>query len=370
MQEIKKRRILLASVLKPVDEPRAFEKIGQSLANNGYEVFIAGTTASSKQTVDSITFLAHEVPSRISLSRIAVRFKILKSALKLKPDLLIVSTHELLGIGLIYRLLTGRKLIYDVQENYFKNILFTNAFPKILRWPLASLVRFKEMITSVFISGFVLAEKCYENELTFIGKKYCVAENKAKVPNDFHRTPDTNSIKLVFTGTLAESTGIFEAITLAQKLHELNSKVSLEIIGYAPLSSALERIRSAIKNCTFIKLIGGDHFVSHPKIYNSISKANFGIISYPVMPHTKERIPTKLYEYLACGLPFFIQENSSGTTSFKNYSTTFPIDFQNLDVNKILKFIQENHAVTTNEPNALWMKEESTLIQFINRLLI
>ena len=217
-----KTRILIASVLKPVDEPRAFEKIGQTLSNNGFEIFISGATVSSDQTVDSISFLPHKVSGRISLSRIAARFKILKAALRLKPDLFIVSTHELLGIGMIYRLLTRRKLIYDVQENYFKNILYTNAFPKFLRWPVASLVRFKEMVASTFVSGFILAEKCYEKELNFIGKIYCMAENKAKVPNGFQRRPDSNSIKLLFTGTLAESTGIFAAITLAKRLHALD----------------------------------------------------------------------------------------------------------------------------------------------------
>ena len=41
MQEIKKRRIVLASVLKPVNDPRMFEKMGQSLSAQ-YEVHIIG----------------------------------------------------------------------------------------------------------------------------------------------------------------------------------------------------------------------------------------------------------------------------------------------------------------------------------------
>jgi hypothetical protein len=41
MQEIKKRRIVLASVLKPVNDPRMFEKMGQSLSQM-YEVHIIG----------------------------------------------------------------------------------------------------------------------------------------------------------------------------------------------------------------------------------------------------------------------------------------------------------------------------------------
>ena len=42
MQEVKKRRIVLASVLKPVNDSRMFEKMGQSLAPY-YEVHIMGT---------------------------------------------------------------------------------------------------------------------------------------------------------------------------------------------------------------------------------------------------------------------------------------------------------------------------------------
>lgn len=365
MQEAKKTRILIASVLKPVDEPRAFEKIGQTLANNGYEVFIAGADASSRQTVDSISFLSHQVPSRISFSRADVRFKILRAALKLKPDLLIVSTHELLGIGLIYRLLTGRKLIYDVQESYFKNILYTNAFPKILRWPVASLVRFKEMIASLFVSGFILAEKCYEEELSFIGKKYCIAENKARIPEGFERKPDPNSIKLIFTGTLAESTGIFEAIALAKKLHELDSKVSLSIIGYAPLSSVLEKIRSEIKGCSFICLIGGDCFVSHQKIFESIANANFGIINYPSLEHTKNKMPTKLYEYHACGLPFIVSENEL----WKKSSLATAIDFSDYDPKDVFQQLKKDFQPFP-DPESEWTSEEERLLKFIASSLV
>src|SRR5258706_12878134 len=197
-----KRRILLASVLKPVDDPRAFEKMGQSLASAGYEVFIAGTFQSSEQTVDSITFLPHAKFKRISFSRIATRFKILNIALRLKPDLLIVSAHELLGVAFLYQLLLGRKIVYDVRENYFNNILYTKVLPKTLRRLIASLVRLKEIFTSFFMSGFILAERCYEQELNFVKKKFCIAENKCKVPAGFVRKPKKDSFKFLFTGTL------------------------------------------------------------------------------------------------------------------------------------------------------------------------
>jgi glycosyltransferase involved in cell wall biosynthesis len=367
MQEIKKRRILLASVLKPVDEPRAFEKIGQSLASAGYEVFIAGAPASAQQTVDSITFLPHPKVNRISLSRIITRVQILSSVFRVKPDVLIICTHELLGIAVIYRLLTGKKIIYDVQENYFANILYTHAFPAFTKRVIASIVRFKEVLASIFFSGFILAEQCYQHELSFVKKNCIVIENKCKLPLDFRRKEKEGSIRLIFTGTLAESTGVLEAIDFAKKLHALESKVELRIVGFSPLSSILQRINDEIQRHSFISLKGGDHFVSHADILEEIASADFGLISYPILPHTKERIPTKLYEYMACGLPFFLEENSSWVQACASFPHAFAISFQHADYNKTLETVKQRYAGKGRE-EALWQCEEPKLLSFLDAI--
>jgi len=156
MQEIKKRRILLASVLKPVDEPRMFERIGLSLADKGHEVFIAGFPSASGKSVNGIHFLPHPKFERLSIGRIKVRFAILKKTFHVKPDIFIVSTHELLGVAILYRILTGKKIVYDIQENYWRNIMYTSAFPRILRSLIAFPVRLKEIITSPLFSNFCL----------------------------------------------------------------------------------------------------------------------------------------------------------------------------------------------------------------------
>ena len=361
------KRILLASVLKPVDEPRAFEKIGQSLAAAGYKIFITGSSPSSKQTVDGIAFIAHEKLERISWARIAARFKILNTAFRLKPDLLIVSTHELMGVALIYRMCTGKKIIYDVQENYFKNILYTHAFQKSLRPLVAGLVRLKEIIVSFFFSGFILAEKCYEQELGFVKKKICVIENKCRVPIGFARNQTQDSIQLIFTGTLAESTGIFQAIDIAKRLHALDSKIKLDIIGFCPLPHVLQRIKNEIQSCHFILLKGGNHFISHQEIFDSIASANFGIISYPPSPHTKNRIPTKLYEYLACGLPVLMQVNSVWRKTSEKYKAAIYLDFTNYDAPQILHQLKLKSTFQPVE-DANWKREEVRLLSFLESI--
>ncbi len=88
---MKKRRIVLASLLKPVNDPRMCEKIGMSLAQSGqYEVHIIGYPSGTQVSESNVHF--HELPlfKRISIGRIGARLKAIQIVIKLKPELLII----------------------------------------------------------------------------------------------------------------------------------------------------------------------------------------------------------------------------------------------------------------------------------------
>jgi hypothetical protein len=82
-------------------------------------------------------------------------------------------------------------------------------------------------------------------------------------------------------------------------------------VGYCALQNIREEILNMLKDKPFINLIGFDHPVPHPIIMEEISKADFGIIYYPPLPHTSGSVPTKLYEYLACQLPILTWQNQT-----------------------------------------------------------
>lgn len=367
MQEIKKRRIVLASVLKPADEPRMYERMGQSLAGHGYEVFIVGSAPSSDWATNGIEFLAHQMPSRLSFQRIILRYKILKKIFKVRPEILIVTTHELLCAAILYRLLTGKKIIYDVQEDYFKNILYTNAFPKAIRHSIAFFVRLKETAASFFISRFILAERCYVHEIGFSKNKAVVIENKCRLPKNYLRKPTPDTIQLLFTGTLAESTGVFLAIDLAKKLFAFNAAIRLKIVGYCQQPATLQRIVKEISPYPFISLSGGDQFVPHLTIMNDIAQSHFGIISYLPSPHTAKKMPTKLYEYLSGGLPILLQAHSLWESFCNPYYACVAVHFDDIDPLTILTRLKRQ-IYFESVPTAKWEFEEATLIRLINPL--
>ncbi|MEQ8361774.1 MAG: glycosyltransferase [Cyclobacteriaceae bacterium] len=305
-----KQKIVIASTLKPQDDTRMFEKMAVNLAGIGdNEIYVIGQVSEGITANQGIHFLGHKPVNRIGIGRWLLPFRILLKTIKVKPKLLIANTHELLIVSIANRILFGTQIVYDIQENYYRNILYSEALPWYLRRPLALWVRFKEKVTSPLFHHFILAEKAYEKELTFIGNRYTILENKTVPPKAISRPSISGKINLLFSGTIASSTGIFEAIDLAEKLHQKDDRIHLTIIGYCALPSTREKVMEAIKNMSWITLKGLDHLVPHQEVLEEISKANFGIIYYPPSPHTEGSIPTKVYEYMAYQLPILTWQN-------------------------------------------------------------
>ncbi len=312
-----KKRVVLASVLKPVDDTRMLEKIGATLASEGFEVFIIGYPSSGKMAVPGITLLTLPRFSRVSFKRLQIPWIVFKKINQVKPEIIIINTPELLLVTVLNKILFGRRVVYDILENYYRNIRYTQTYPPGLRVLLAGIVRLTEIVFSPFIDRFLLAEKGYVQELKFVREPVTLENKLPKKVAETYKLNRSPYYKLLFSGTLAPTTGAFDAIKLSKELHAINPTYTLTLIGYAALPEILTRIRNEIAHAPFIKLIGGDKLVPHEDILQEISKAGTGIIIYPTNPGTQNSIPTKLYEYLALKLPVIISHTAESTELVK-----------------------------------------------------
>ncbi|MFZ6011929.1 MAG: glycosyltransferase [Bacteroidota bacterium] len=371
MPEEKKKKIVIASVLKPVNDSRMFEKIGISLAlSKSYEIHIIGFPAS---TVSHPSIQFHSLPyfKRLSLARVLAPWRILKKILYLQPDLLIITTHELLVAGFLTRIFTGCKLIYDIQENYYRNLLYSHGFPPIIRTLLALYVRAKETLSPMYVNYFFLAEMGYVKELTFPQKRMIILENKT-IRTNVSRTPgrlDEKIIKLLFTGTLAPTTGVFTAIELATKLHHLDPRIQLTIAGYCAQPAVLRQIKKAIGQYTHITLVGGDVLVPHERILNHIRDSHFGIIAYPKNPSTENSIPTKLYEYLGNLLPILLIDHQPWQKLCEPYRAAVVFDADRIDAHSLLHAMKNQAFYPSSPTEVFWDNEAPKLLQTVAAVL-
>ena len=178
---MEKTKVVIASVLKPIDDTRMYEKFGLSMAKtNKYDTNIIGFASKNVKPHDSLTFHPLGTFPRLSWARLWAPWKVYRIYLQVKPQLIIANTHEILLVTVLYKIFFGAKIIYDVRENYVKNIMHTTVFPRLLRPMLAAWVRLKELITKPFFNQYLLAEKIYRKQLGFLPDRAVVIENKYK----------------------------------------------------------------------------------------------------------------------------------------------------------------------------------------------
>ncbi len=366
-----KNVIAIISVLKPVDDTRNYEKIAKSISNtNKYGINIIGFLAKRISAYPNITFHPIFNFKRTSIKRIGASISIWKKLLKLKPELIIVSTSELLIVSVLYRILFGAKIIYDVRENYYRNIAYTNTYPWLVRYSLAHIVRTIERIASRFINRFIVAEKVYLIQMKFLSSKAILIENKALIPDYIMNEKPTKSEKLVFvySGTIAEHYGIFDAIEFVKNLKTVIDYVELIIIGFAAQEKVYRKLLSIIERSTYIKLIGGDTLVPHNLVLMEMYKADFCLLPYHEHRSTAGRIPTKLFECLAMEKPVIITPNPVWNSIIAQNNAGIIHDFKSTNhalLQKLNNTYYGNHMASQHE----WNHSSKKIINTIQGLI-
>ncbi|GAB4329690.1 MAG: hypothetical protein OHK0038_03830 [Flammeovirgaceae bacterium] len=363
-----KKKIVLASVLKPPDDVRMYEKLGKSLSEM-YEVHLLGLQTTHSIVEDDVVKF-YPIFQKDKNARISASWKFLKKVVEIKPDALIVCTIELLPIALWYCFLHPCMLIYDVQENYVYNVLYQNIYRKSLKYFLAIGIRMVEWISRLITTHYFLAEKTYQNELTFTRGKDTVLENKAVIPSHLLPTkqdfPKKINPKLfVYSGTISRVYGALDALNFLLKWRESDDKVCLLFIGrFAEKEVAEEILKNAILYPENIKLIGGNEWVSHAQILESLKKADLAILPYQPNRSTKDCIPTKLYECMAMGVPMLIRRNPLWEEICAPFHAAVFTNFNQNEVRQVMEKIQKtNFYPNGNAKMAFWESEKEKLLE-------
>ncbi len=366
----KPKKIMIASVLKPIDDVRMYERMAWSISKEtDWETHILGScNPIPEKPLDRVVFHPVFNFGRAGWKRLFAPFRAFIEFMRVRPDCLIVNTHELLWAGLWYKLIFRKRLFYDVRENYGLNILHTNAFPKVLRRFLSFSVRLKERLVQPFIEANFMAERCYLEELPFSVTKTALLENKYNpFPSGILPPPEPkqsdSTLHFLFSGTIAEHYGVFDCVEMVDRFHREGCPVKLTIIGYAAQKHVGEKLKAICNEKDYIQLIGIDHLVPHQRIVSAIRSADVGVLAYQENVSISNRIPTKLYEYLANGL-----------TVISTEEVLFPKSLENMVyICKLLSEVELNKINQLHSPSlpqsvlqeCLWNKETMTLIEFL-----
>jgi glycogen(starch) synthase len=324
--------ILLASVLKPTNDTRMLGKFARTLAAAGARVAVAGRAGAASPLPAGISQHAIFAGGRLSLGRLAAQGRYWRLLGQLRPALVVVHAPELLPLTLLWQALgPGRQFIYDIRENYALNVSTQGVYQGLARRALAAGLRWIEGLAARRAAALTLAEESYATELPFLqllpASRVVVLENKyqpaigEQLPQAQRPLPAPHEpLRLLYSGTISELNGVFAAVALAEALQASRpGGVLLTIIGFCQQPEVLARLAHQQEEGLPIRLVGGATAVPHTTIVAEIERSHLGLALYKEHPSTWRCRPTKLFEYLAHGLPVLIPENPHWEALIRQY---------------------------------------------------
>lgn len=355
----KRPKIVLASVLKSVDEPRMFEKFAWALREK-YEVHIIGYASDHElPAIESIHFhpifdFADGKQRRVQASSV-----FLKRLHRIQPDLLVVHAVELLPAACWYALKQNIPLCYDVLENYWRNIIYQDNYSRLIKWPLAIGMRAVEWMSRSVVKHYFLAEQCYAQEFAFASGKFSILENKFRKLDGIERKVNQSErVHLVYTGTISAVYGAKEAFLFAKRLVNDGILLTLTMIGKVESHELGTWLAEQGTYYDWFDWKGEQEAVSHRMIIEMLAGADYALLPYQPNRSTQNCIPTKMYECLALGVPMIIQNNPLWENVCAPHDAAIFLDFPSNTTNEF-KAKQANHAPYPNgrAQDACWRDE-------------
>jgi len=367
-------KILIASVLKPVNDPRAFGKLGLSLREtNKYHLNIIGFFAKNAINLKNVVFAAIYHASRLHPKRLLVSRSFVKNLEGYRPDLVIVTTYELLPAAIWGKKRYKYKLVYDVQENYSFNIIDHQTLPIGFRHLIAKGIRFIENKAAPYIDHFLLAEENYQHELPFLSN-FTVLQNKFQgnvEPVKPFRLNHMKRFNFIISGTITPSYGIAEAVEWFGIIVDKYPGSVLTIIGHVTLKSYRQKLESMVPGRSGIHLNLSPNPIPSSDILDALRSADIVLLPYQQKASIKYKIPTKLFEALAMGKPVLHSENDRWSDMVMRYPGGKAIDFAN--TKNAFKDFEDFLSLTFYQAppskDLTWENEKSRLINLVDKLL-
>ncbi len=288
------RVVHLTTVHDPFDN-RVFHRECRSLAAAGFEVVLLAPgedEAIEGFRVGGLPRYGHRL-TRMSLG-VARAFL---QALARRADLYHFHDPELIPAGLLLRLL-GRRVIYDIHEDNRTALQEREYLPSWLRALIAgTLARFEEGASRHF--HLVLAERYYAERFPRGEAILNYARFPALDEGQLAARPRAGHPRLIYTGNVKSYRGAHRHARLLRHLPD----AELFLVGRCDPRLAADLQAGTEPGRLHLEGVGGH--VPHERIVSYYLRESWtaGLALFPPSRHTRRKELTKIFEYMAFGIP-------------------------------------------------------------------
>lgn len=305
-------QIAHVSTVHQLKDPRIFYLECWSQAKSGHAVhYIVQSNLEREITEDGITIHSAgptaEITGGFRLGRRLRRiWKAFNTAQKLEVDVYHLHDPELIPVGILLRWLTRRIVVFDAHEDDVAYILQKEYIPRPLRRLLATMMSLNVRLAARFLSAIVVCDKGVYNlfKEKYGAKDVIIAHNFPR-QDVFFPSQTEKVYDLVYHGTIPKYhlECAFEVATILKSRGVLATWLFLGLC--VSKEWAFQEIeRRGLQN----EFTLDPQWVSYYEVVERVRQARIGFIPLPDLPKFQTNIPSKLFEFMALGMPTVLSD--------------------------------------------------------------
>ena len=287
-------RLLHLSTVHPASDPRILEKEAAAMAAAGHEVtvlarFAEGAAERGQNLGLRVDMLPHQASRR---GRLLDQWSLAGRIADYRPDLIFVHDPELLPFANWLKR-RGYGVVYDAHEDLPLQLLSKPWLPSWSRMPAAMVTLLAQKPLMAGLDGRLAATEPVAASLG------CPATVVRNFP-DLSRFPKPTSPAkrekaFAYVGAISEIRGLREMMDLLQRFPDYR----LVLVG----RWESEALRTWAQEHPAWSRVDATGPLPHHEAIETVANARLGLCLLHSRPNYLEALPTKLFEYMALGIP-------------------------------------------------------------------
>lgn len=359
----------LTSVHDPFDTRILFKEC-QSLRRAGHDVVLVAPHCADEM-VDGVRIRAVPLPQNRRSRFLKTTIQVVRAAIAERADLVHLHDPELLPFAPVLRL-RGARVVFDMHENGPAALRSKTWIPAKLRAAAARTFRLVERLL-LFRVPTILAEESYEASYGWISNRVTVlnlplASELLAIRGDRYDRPTVG-----YMGVVSADRGSTVTVDALASLAKEGLEIDFRCIG-----------RIAPETAMFVQESLGETARVYGPLrphdgWEIMARCHAGLALLRPIPNYLESYPTKMFEYMALGLPVICSNFPLYKEVIEEAECGLCVDPEDLvAVARAIRWIVE-HPIEATEMGARgraavetrysWRNEETKLLEFYRLLL-
>lgn len=274
------------------------------MAASGYRVTLIVADGRGNEVRNGVDIVDVGVARGGRLGRMLVSvWRVVRLAMRRKCRFVHLHDPELLISGVAFKAL-GIRVVYDMHENVPKQILTKTWLSDWARKPVSIVMR---GIERLILSGIpvVMAEESYVVDYRWV-RRSVVVQNFPVLENcAIDATGKFVDFTVGYIGGVSRERGIIAVLLAVAELRHAGHRVNFECLG--PVDSEVAKDQLFISACEDGWLHAPGR-VDGKEGWKKIARCHVGVAVLAPLPNYVASWPTKIFEYMAMGLPVVVSD--------------------------------------------------------------